>query len=96
MKLNAGRLTSNTWMVGVFIFLYLPILTLIVFSFNASPMVTNWGGLSLRWYIQLFSSPAWINALVVSVQMMVPSSLLATAMGTAAADLPLLVAHPRG
>ena len=50
MKINAGRVTSRVWMSAVFIFLYMPIVTLIVLSFNASPMVTSWGGWSLRWY----------------------------------------------
>ena len=50
MKGSAARLTSWVWMGGVFVFLYLPIVTLILLSFNASPMVTHWGGWSLRWY----------------------------------------------
>jgi isocitrate lyase len=48
MSLNSGRWASWGWMSVVFVFLYLPILTLVVLSFNASPMVTQWGGWSLR------------------------------------------------
>ena len=47
MKLNAGRLTSLGWMGAVFFFLYLPIAALVILSFNASPMVTSWGGWSV-------------------------------------------------
>eukprot|EP01036_Dinobryon_divergens_P017617 gene17617-23922_t len=61
MKLNAGRLTSLGWMGSVFFFLYLPIFALVILSFNASPMVTSWGGWSLRWYEALANDAEIIN-----------------------------------
>ena len=43
-------------------FLYLPILLVVVYSFNASKLVTVWGGFSLHWYGVLFSNPAYLEA----------------------------------
>ena len=41
-----------------FVFLYIPILSLIVYSFNESRLVTVWGGFSTQWYGELFDEPA--------------------------------------
>ena len=68
MSLNLGRATSRFWMAGVFLFLYLPIFTLIILSFNASPMVTNWGGWSLRWYEALAQDTEIISGFKLSLQ----------------------------
>ena len=40
-------------------FLYLPIVILVIYSFNASRLVTVWGGWSLRWYSEFFPNKAW-------------------------------------
>ena len=63
-----GRRTGFAWMGGVYVFLYLPIFTLIVFSFNASPMVTNWGGFSLRWYEALMQDTEIIDGFKLSLK----------------------------
>ena len=44
MKNRAGAITSGVWLALAFAFLYLPIVTLVVLSFNESPLVTSWTG----------------------------------------------------
>ena len=68
-----------------FAFLYLPILILIVFSFNASRLVTVWGGFSTQWYAALFRNEALMNAAWVTLNVAVVSATLATLIGTLAA-----------
>ena len=80
------RIVRGTLCLLVAVFLLAPLVVVVIISFSSAPFLQfPPPGLSLRWYAQLFSTPAWINALVVSVEMMVPSSILATLMGTAAA-----------
>ncbi|WP_182178809.1 ABC transporter permease [Methylobacterium radiotolerans] len=66
-------------------FLYVPIAVLIVYSFNASPMVTVWGGFSTRWYGALLADAPLLSAAWVSLKVAVLASLLATILGTLAA-----------
>jgi putrescine transport system permease protein len=63
-------------------FLYLPILLVVIFSFNASKLVTVWGGFSLHWYGVLFSNPAYLEAALHSLQIAVVAATLATLRGT--------------
>ncbi len=66
-------------------FLYAPILVLVTYSFNASNLVTVWGGFSTRWYAALFSDGPLIAAAWVSLQVAIFASLTATVLGTLAA-----------
>jgi putrescine transport system permease protein len=66
-------------------FLYLPIVILVIYSFNASRLVTVWGGWSLRWYTELFSDRAMLDAAWMSFHVAVASATLATLLGTLAA-----------
>ena len=66
-------------------FLYLPILILVIYSFNASRLVTVWGGWSLRWYLEVFNDRAMIEAAWMSVRVAAVSASLATLLGTLAA-----------
>ncbi|MBI6629376.1 ABC transporter permease [Pontibaca salina] len=68
-----------------FAFLYLPILILVVFSFNESKLVTVWAGFSTRWYGELLQNQAFLNAAWVTLKVAVFSSTLATILGTMAA-----------
>ena len=67
------------------IFLYAPILILIVYSFNASRLVTVWGGFSTRWYAALFRDQQMLDAVWVTLRVGVISATLATALGVLAA-----------
>ncbi len=66
-------------------FLYLPIVILVIYSFNASRLVTVWGGWSLKWYRELFSNDAMLSAAWMSLRVGVVSASLATLLGTLAA-----------
>src|ERR1700760_3149777 len=66
-------------------FLYLPIVILVIYSFNASRLVTVWGGWSLRWYHEFFNDKAMIEAAWMSLSVAATSATLATLLGTLAA-----------
>ena len=76
-------LAGNAWLV--FAFLYLPILALVVLSFNDNRLVGVWSGASLRWYRALLEDAAVLSALRNSLIVAVVSTIIATALGTAAA-----------
>lgn len=79
------RLMRATLVVMVAVFLLAPLAVVVIISFSSAPFLQfPPPGFSLRWYDQLFSSPAWTHSLWVSVQLFVPSSILATVLGTAA------------
>ncbi len=67
-----------------YFFLYAPIVSLIVFSFNESKLVTLWGGFSLKWYPALFKDQAIIDAAKFSLVIALVSATLATCLGTIA------------
>jgi putrescine transport system permease protein len=66
-------------------FLYLPIVILVIYSFNDSKLVSVWGGWSLRWYRELLNDTAMLQAAWVSLRVAFLSAFLATALGTLAA-----------
>jgi putrescine transport system permease protein len=66
-------------------FLYTPIAILVIYSFNASRLVTVWGGWSLRWYAALIGDRAMIDAALASLGIAAASAALATVLGTMAA-----------
>ena len=66
-------------------FLYLPIVILVIYSFNASRLVTVWGGWSLRWYGEFFRDRAMIEAALMSFRVAATSATIATLLGTLAA-----------
>ena len=66
-------------------FLYLPIVILVIYSFNASRLVTVWGGWSTRWYVELFNDPAMLSAAWMSLRVGLVAATLATVLGTLAA-----------
>jgi putrescine transport system permease protein len=76
---NATSLTLG------FAFLYLPMVILIIYSFNESKLVTVWAGFSTKWYGELFQNEAFLDAAWVTVKVAVFSSTLATVLGTMAA-----------
>jgi putrescine transport system permease protein len=76
---NATALTFG------FAFLYLPIVLLVVYSFNASRLVTVWGGFSTQWYAALFRNEALMGAAWVTLRVGLVSATVATLLGTLAA-----------
>ncbi len=76
---NATSLTLG------FAFLYLPMVILVIFSFNSSKLVTVWAGFSTKWYGELFRNEAFLDAAWVTLKVALFSSTLATIFGTMAA-----------
>lgn len=69
----------------IFLFLYAPIIVLIIFSFNDSKSRANWDGFTFKWYFELFKDRQIMSSLYYTIYIAVLSSLIATVMGTAAA-----------
>ena len=80
------KYASRIYVTIIFGILYIPILTLILFSFNAENSTAVLGGFSLKWYAELFNSPDTFIALRNTLVLAVLSSLLATVIGTLAAE----------
>ncbi len=82
--MRRGWLVPTLCALG-FVFLYAPIVSLIIFSFNASRLVTVWGGFSTRWYGELIRDPQILGAAWISLQVAFVSATLAVVLGTVAA-----------
>lgn len=82
MKGRSGFLTLCLF--GGLIFLYGPILTMIVYSFNVSKLATVWGGFSTKWYGELLDNTQVIDAALLSLRIAAVSATVATAFGTLA------------
>ncbi|HEY1735039.1 MAG TPA: ABC transporter permease subunit [Methylovirgula sp.] len=68
-----------------FAFLYLPIVLVVLYSFNASRLVTVWGGFSTRWYGELFVNDQLMQSARISLEVAFVAGILATLLGTCAA-----------
>ena len=84
LKHHVKRIVENFYLVLILIFLYAPIVTMMVLSFNSSKSRTQWGGFTLRWYTQMFDSATIMDALVNTLVIAFVSALIATIIGTAA------------
>jgi spermidine/putrescine transport system permease protein len=79
------RFLARGYAALIYLFLYAPILILIVFSFNASKSRGNWAGFTLNWYLELFQDRQIMKALYYTMVIAVLSAIIATVIGTAAA-----------
>lgn len=77
-----SRVFGKIYLAVIFVFLYAPIVTLIVLSFNESKYRGRWGGFSLKWYESLFQDEAIMDALITTLILALVSSLIATVFGT--------------
>lgn len=68
-----------------FTFLYLPIMLLVIYSFNESKLVTVWAGFSTKWYVELFNNKGLMDAAWVTARVALISATIATVLGTLAA-----------
>ncbi len=91
----SGRWTwfNITSVVIGFAFLYIPILLLVIYSFNESRLVTVWAGFSTRWYVEMLNNQGLMNAAWVTIRVALLSATVATVLGTLAALA--LVRHTR-
>ncbi len=83
--MNKKNIASNVYTALVFVFLYLPILVLIMYSFNSTDSTSVLKGFSFQWYRELFTDSATLNALKNTLVLAILSSVIATVVGTAAA-----------
>lgn len=79
---RAANATLSANAVGMYLFLYAPIVLLVIFSFNDSRSVASWRGFTLDWYVKLFENVAIGKALVNSLLVAVATTLLSTLIGT--------------
>ncbi len=79
-----------------FAFLYVPIISLVFYSFNKSKLVTVWGGFSTKWYVELLNDPQILAAAWVSLKIAFISASLALVLGTLAAFVLVRFARFRG
>lgn len=77
-----GKTFSYIYLAVCFIFLYLPIIVMMVFSFNSSKSLTKMSGFSLQWYNNLISDSSIMKAVSVSVTIAVLATLISTVLGT--------------
>lgn len=82
---RTGRLLDATALTLGFAFLYIPIVLLVIYSFNAGQLVTVWSGFSTRWYGAIFANRQLLEALQLSVLVALASATVATVLGTLAA-----------
>ena len=82
MNSASNKIFAKAWMVIVYLFLYLPIVTLVIFSFNDSKLVTVWSHASLRWYKALANDSDLISAVLLSLEIAGLSALMSVFFGT--------------
>ena len=76
---------SNLYLGLVFLFLYLPIIVMMVFSFNESKSRANFTGFTFKWYQELFKNELIMNSFWNTILIAVLASVIATVVGTLAA-----------
>lgn len=78
---NPYMIVHKSWLAAVFLFLYLPIFALIVYSFNSSTLVTVWAGFSTKWYHAILSDEELVDSLVVSLKIAFCAATMSVFMG---------------
>jgi putrescine transport system permease protein len=73
------------WLIAVYLFLYIPIFTLIVFSFNDSRLASQWGGFTLKWYGEIVRDREIMEGLWLSLKIAFFTACMSVALGTLAA-----------
>ncbi|WP_298185181.1 ABC transporter permease subunit [uncultured Pseudomonas sp.] len=76
---------SNFMLWAGFAFIYLPMLILVIYSFNGSRLVTVWGGWSIKWYVGLLDNTQLMNSVMRSLEIACYTAIAAVALGTMAA-----------
>ncbi len=79
------KILKRIYMALVFIFMYAPIVVLVVFSFNNSKSRNSWDGFTLKWYIELFKDRQIMKSLYYTVTIAIMASVISTFAGTLAA-----------
>ncbi|CAM3766289.1 ABC transporter permease subunit [Parendozoicomonas haliclonae] len=87
---------SNVMLFFGLVFLYLPMFILVIYSFNASKLVTVWAGFSTKWYVELFRDDQLIDSVLTSLNIGVTAATAAVILGTMSAYLLNRFGHFRG
>ncbi|MDD6467966.1 MAG: ABC transporter permease [Erysipelotrichaceae bacterium] len=77
-----GKLLSGSYLGLILLFFYLPIIIMIVFSFNSSRSLTIWNGFSLEWYEKLFHSEDMMQAVINTFSIAILATAISTVVGT--------------
>ena len=77
-----NKVFGRAWMAAIYVFLYMPIVTLVIYSFNDSKLVTIWSHASLRWYAALMEDSDLISAVALSLKIAFFSALISVFFGT--------------
>lgn len=78
------------------LFIYLPMVIMVIYSFNASKLVTVWGGWSLKWYFGLLDNKQLIGSVFRSLEIAFYTAIASVALGTVAAFVLTRIPHFRG
>jgi len=76
------NLFGKSWLLMIYVFLYIPIVTLVVYSFNASPLVTVWSEFTFKWYAAVVNDSELISGLILSLKIALVSGLMSVMFGT--------------
>lgn len=76
------RWMGISWLTAVYAFLYIPLLTLMVYSFNQARYTTVWKGFTLKWYVRLMENQQLLDAFFNSLTVALVASVIATVIGT--------------
>jgi putrescine transport system permease protein len=87
---------SSLMLVLGLLFIYLPMLILVIYSFNASKLVTVWGGWSIKWYVGLLDNTQLMGSVVRSLEIACYTAVAAVALGTLAAFVLTRITHFKG
>ena len=93
--MNRIRFSSFMLVAGL-VFIYLPMLILVIYSFNASKLVTVWGGWSLKWYAGLLDNTQLMGSVMRSLEIACYTAIAAVALGTLAAFVLTRISHFKG
>ncbi|WP_030130107.1 ABC transporter permease subunit [Pseudomonas sp. QTF5] len=87
---------SSFMLVAGLLFVYAPMLILVIYSFNASKLVTVWGGWSIKWYVGLMDNTQLMGSVVRSLEIACYTAIAAVALGTLAAFVLTRITHFKG
>ncbi|MBO1538173.1 ABC transporter permease subunit [Pseudomonas sp. OA65] len=87
---------SSLMLVLGLLFIYAPMLILVIYSFNASKLVTVWGGWSVKWYVGLLDNSQLMGSVMRSLEIACYTAIAAVALGTLAAFVLTRITHFKG
>jgi putrescine transport system permease protein len=80
-----GKGLSLGWLLAIYLFLYIPIFTLVIYSFNDSKLASLWGGFTLKWYGEIVRDREIMEGLWLSLKIAFFTACMSVALGTLAA-----------